>query len=43
MPDDWSHEETDAPLYADQPRCGAEQLNLLRRATLRAPEGIEKE
>jgi hypothetical protein len=34
MNDDWSHEETEYPLYADQRRCGAEQLNLLRRATL---------
>ena len=31
---DWSHEETDDPLYAHQRRRGAEQLNLLRRAAL---------
>jgi hypothetical protein len=34
MPDNWSHEETDDPLYAHQRRRGAEQLNLLRRAAL---------
>jgi hypothetical protein len=34
MSDDCSHEETADPLHADQRRCGAEQLNLLRSTTL---------